>query len=345
MFLKDNTNFLNPLRIIFFVIILLITSSLFGLVISSIYGEFSLILLKIVLVNTFFISSGIILNSLVAKYLVDKIKNILIITLSFLLILGFSLIGFFFLLYLEPFFFIYGNNIVLPYLCINLFFVIALSIITTGAVIFHESLFIKEKKLNEEITLRKQIEQKLFASKINPHFLFNSLNLIISLLKNPVKAEKVLLNLSELLRYNIMASDKNEISIIEEIQNVEKYLFIQKERFEERLDYEIKCETQGLIPPLILQPLVENSIKHNLDNIDYLKIEINIFKDKENIVIYIIDSCRKINMEMLDKGIGLTNTKKRIENYGGNFLIKDGGIEIKIKLHENKVLKPLLSKN
>ncbi len=81
---------------------------------------------------------------------------------------------------------------------------------------------------------------------------------------------------------------------------------------------------------MIIQPLVENSIKHNIDTTDCLSIKLMIEK-KNGIVITVIDSQAKLNPEMLNKGVGLTVTKKRVEYAGGIFLIKNGGIEISFK--------------
>jgi sensor histidine kinase YesM len=332
---KNNVAFIALLNVVALVVIFLVTGLLSGLVLSSIFKEFSFKLLRIVTINAIFFSSGIILNSFVARFFFNRIDSFLIIIISFFLILGFNIVGTVFLFLIDPLYFYFGNNIILPYLTINFFFVLSVSIITTGFVIYEESIKLREKQLNDEILLRQQMENKLFASKINPHFLFNSLNLIVSLLKDTKLAEKILFNLSDLLRYNITAAEKNSISVNEEIENVGRYLFIQKQRFGERLDYEITGGCDGMIPPLIIQPLVENSIKHNIDNINYLKIEIDIGKKDNFLEISISDTCRKLTDEMIGNGIGLLNTKKRVEIHGGKFIISNGGIKIKFAYDKN----------
>ncbi|MDA3810026.1 MAG: histidine kinase, partial [Spirochaetaceae bacterium] len=166
------------------------------------------------------------------------------------------------------------------------------------------------------------------SSKINPHFLFNSLNLMVSLLDDKEKAEDVLIRLSELLRYNLEASKKRSIPLKEEINSVEKYLFIQKERFGKRLDYEISGKSEQEIPPLLLQPLVENSIKHNLDNSEYIKISIIIEEKDKTLNISVTDSEALLEEEMIGGGTGLEVTRKRVELSFGKLTIKDGGINI-----------------
>lgn len=328
----NKKHFYPYLIIIAFLLVLLSSGILLGLTINIINGKFSLILLKIALINSFFLSLGLIVNLLISRILISKLNNLLIFILSIFLIFGVSLIGFIYVFFTEPFFFIYEANIVYSYLIINLLFIISIGIITTGFNIYQKILTEKEKIIVEEKYLRKQTEQKLYISKINPHFLFNSLNLMISLLKEPEKAEKAIIYLSDLLRFNIDISEKEKIPITEEIKNIEKYLFIQKLRFEDRLSYNINCEVNAMIPPLILQPLIENSIKYNIKNIDKLEIKINIFKNKNIIHIDIIDSCKLVNQKMLGKGTGLETTKKRVEIIGGKFIIKNGGIQINFQL-------------
>ncbi len=329
---KTNKNIFPYLIIIAFILVMLSSGILLGLTINIINGKFSFILLKIALINSFFLSLGLLFNIFISKILISKLNNFFILILSILLILGVSLIGFIYVFFTEPFFFIYETNIVYSYLIINLLFIISIGIITTGFNIYQKLLTEKEKIIVEEKYLRKQTEQKLYISKINPHFLFNSLNLMISLLKNPKKAEKAILYLSDLLRFNIDISEKEKIPINLEIKNIEKYFFIQKLRFEKRFLYKIKCKVDAMIPPLILQPLVENSIKYNIKNVDILIIEINVYKDKNTLFINVMDSCKLVNQSMIGKGTGLENTKKRVEINGGKFIIKNGGIQINFQL-------------
>ena len=330
--IKNKKHFFPYLIIAAFILVLLTSGILLGLTINLINGKFSFILLKIAFTNSFFLSLGLIFNIYISRILLSKLNNFLIFILSIFLIFGVSFIGFIYVFFTEPFFFIYESNIVYSYLVINLLFIISIGIITTGFNIYQKMLTEKEKIIVEEKYLRKQTEQKLYISKINPHFLFNSLNLMISLLKNPKKAEKALIYLSDLLRFNIDISEKEKIPITEEIKNIEKYLFIQRLRFGNRLSYKINCKTDAMIPPLILQPLVENSIKYNIKKANKLAIEININKNKNTTFIEIIDSFKLVDQNMIGKGTGLQNTKKRVEINGGKFIIKNGGIQINFQL-------------
>ena len=134
------------------------------------------------------------------------------------------------------------------------------------------------------------------------------------MLKRPREAEDALINLSNLLRHNLDFADMERISIDKELEGVKKYLGLQKMRFEQRLEYKIDCDINTEIPPFLIQPLVENSINHNINHTDVLRINIDISRRKHRILLKITDSCRKVSPNMLNKGTGLTATKKRVEN-------------------------------
>ncbi|NQU63865.1 MAG: histidine kinase [SAR324 cluster bacterium] len=155
---------------------------------------------------------------------------------------------------------------------------------------------------------------------------------MVSLLKEPDKAETALINLSEILRYQLDFSDVQTVALGSELRIVEKYLSIQQMRFGEKLTYQIDSDAEGEIPPLIIQPLIENCIKHNIDAAEKLHIDLNIRNETGRVVINVLDSQARLSPDMLDKGVGLTVTRKRVEHLGGTFLIKNGGIEISFKL-------------
>jgi two-component system LytT family sensor kinase len=114
--------------------------------------------------------------------------------------------------------------------------------------------------------LQKMAELEALRNKIDPHFLFNTLNSIASLIStNPGLAEKMVERLSALFRYSLTAANQDRVPLAEEIKIVKKYLNIEKIRLDDRLEFEIKVTPEAEqvnIPPLLLQPLVENSIKH-----------------------------------------------------------------------------------
>jgi len=111
-------------------------------------------------------------------------------------------------------------------------------------------------------------EFEALQARINPHFLFNTLNSIAALIReDPVRAEAVTLRLSALFRYTLQAPRQGLVSLEDELTIVEGYLEIEQERLAERLAYEIDVEPSLLslrVPALVLQPLVENAIRHGV---------------------------------------------------------------------------------
>ncbi len=183
---------------------------------------------------------------------------------------------------------------------------------------------LKEKELNEERLTRTKMEAELQAlqAKINPHFLFNTLNSIASLIsENPKAAESTVEKLSELFRYTLKSADKSSVTVAEELDIVRTYLEIEKVRFGERLQYEIACDAgvrDFTIPALIIEPLVENSIKHGIANeVRGGKILVEASASGGNCLISVIDDGKGIDGEGTANGFGLRSVEERLQlRYG-----------------------------
>lgn len=305
-----------------------ITGLILSLIICFVFKEFVWDFIQVALLNSFVLGVALILSSFATQKLLFSIKTIYIFLLSFLLILGSSIISFSIIFAMKASLFVYYYNGVLSFFLINYLFISSLAVITIGFTVYREHTARQERELHKETSLKNEMELKLLSSKMNPHFLFNSLNMLISLLKEPLKAEEAILDLSDLLRYNLHSSDNKTVPISDELLSVERYLNIQKLRFGDRLTFSITNSSSIFVPPLIIQPLVENSIKYNLQSNDSLTIEITVINFDGIVTILVKDSLRLLTEEMVGKGTGLTVTKKRIENSGGTFTITDGIIKI-----------------
>jgi hypothetical protein len=114
-----------------------------------------------------------------------------------------------------------------------------------------------------------QAKLNALKSQLQPHFLFNSLNAVVAQLRrNPAGAEATLVSLSELLRMALSFSERQEISVQEELAFVRRYVEIQKTRFGDKLNYREQIDDAArdcLLPTLTLQPLVENAIRHGIE--------------------------------------------------------------------------------
>lgn len=163
--------------------------------------------------------------------------------------------------------------------------------------------------------LTKQIQLDNLSAQLNPHFLFNSLNSIKSLVEeNPSKARRAIDLLSDLLRSSLYEKDEDLISIKEELALVNDYVELEKLRFEERLAVKITLDKrleQVKIPTLSIQLLVENAIKHGIDKlIKGGTISLDIAKTENNLVIKVLNPGTLTSSN--SKGVGLKNLKERL---------------------------------
>lgn len=174
---------------------------------------------------------------------------------------------------------------------------------------------VKEAELR---TLIKDSELNALKSQINPHFIFNSLNSISSLtIIEPAKARDMIIKLSDFLRYSISNRDEKLTSLEEEINNVTRYLDIEKVRFGKRLNIKQNIDSVCLqlkLPGLILQPLVENAIKYSVyENIDESVIDISASCNSALLNISIANFYDKDFISNKGEGIGLKNIKSRLQ--------------------------------
>lgn len=177
----------------------------------------------------------------------------------------------------------------------------------------------KENELREVnlISNLKQAELEMLKSQLNPHFIFNSLNSISSLtIVDPKNARKMVILLSDFLRYSLR-SNEELVTFKEELEATEKYLAIEKVRFDERLLIN-KRIAEGLenmfLPSLILQPLVENAIKYGLhDSLEASQIDLLCEKENEILKVTISNQYDPNSTLRKREGVGLRNVKERLK--------------------------------
>jgi len=178
----------------------------------------------------------------------------------------------------------------------------------------------KEQEENErKDSLLKQAQLDLLRSQINPHFLFNTLNIIGKkvLLQDSEKSLELIEDISQIMRYTLEHKD-GFASLAAELEIVESYLNIQKSRYGKRLSYRIESNTETetiMVPPVLLQPLVENCIKYGIEQNDgQLVITLSINTEERYHVIHVIDNGPGFKEGRSDSGhgIGLGNLYKRL---------------------------------
>jgi two-component sensor histidine kinase len=197
-------------------------------------------------------------------------------------------------------------------------------------------------RLNEQLTmaqldaLRKQIE---------PHFLFNTLNAVSGLVRAGRNEDAVTMiaGLSDFLRHTLEGSSRQQVPLAEELEFAEKYLNIQKVRFSDRLqlDFDVPLDLyQAQVPSMILQPIVENAVKHGIaKRAQGGTIRIAASRDRDKLTLTVSnDGPRLLPAELSCSGLGNLNVQTRLTSlYGDGFEFnmrngKTGGVEVSLSL-------------
>ena len=204
-------------------------------------------------------------------------------------------------------------------LTINIFITFIVTALWCG--IYYTYLFIEKSRQQEIKNLqyeasKNEIELKNLRAQINPHFLFNSLNSIKALVEiNKDESKRAITKLSNLLRNSITLSKNRLISLEKELELVDTYLDIVKIRFEDHVKVKFDIDPASLackIPPLSIQTIAENAIKHGLSKLMdggelIIKTEVN-----GNILMINISNTGRMNPNNSNHGIGIENTRKRL---------------------------------
>lgn len=187
----------------------------------------------------------------------------------------------------------------------------------------YEYYVINQRKMQYEIELKNaalKSELSAIKAQLNPHFLYNVFNTInASVPKEMETTREMIAELSDLFRYQLKASREDFVTLEEELDFVKKYLKLEQKRFEDRLKINIHVPDHLLskkIPPMILQPLVENSVKHGISPlVAGGKIDIIICEKDTKLLFEITDTGVGVeNKEQLfELGVGLSNTQKRLQ--------------------------------
>ena len=202
------------------------------------------------------------------------------------------------------------------------------SIIVAVEILFFFVNVQKNIDLAKEEEKNKEAQIKIMLSQIKPHFIYNSLSAISTLITiNPDKAQKSLDDFTEYLRINLSSlTEKNLIPFTDELRHIETYISLEKMRFNDRLNviYDIGT-TDFMVPPLSIQPLVENAIKHGiLKKIEGGVMTLTTYETATNYIIEIKDDGIGFDINTINfdenKHFGLKNISYRINQMGGGNL-------------------------
>ncbi|TCL61501.1 histidine kinase/DNA gyrase B/HSP90-like ATPase [Hydrogenispora ethanolica] len=192
------------------------------------------------------------------------------------------------------------------------------------------------EEVYQENLREKEAELRALKAQINPHFLYNTLDTIywMLVLKGDEETSVLITKLGEILRYSIKKGNSN-VTVQEELQQIENYLFIQKARFEDALTYELQVDPNIFgceILSFLIQPFVENAVNHGITNgRGYGKVLIKGYRQGENLIFEISDdgkgmteaqlatiTAQKNHGDPVQRGIGIANVHHRIKYYYGS---------------------------
>lgn len=271
------------------------------------------------------------------KLLVKVIPSILLLSIAFMQLMNLKMSGYVYLVYNRD---IFLENT----LTWNPVLITGLRHMSIWVLAYHLYHFYKREvntaRENAQLSIiAKQAQLDNLSSQLNPHFLFNSLNSIKSLIiENPKIARRAVDLLSDLLRSSLYEKEDSLIAIKDELSLVEDYIELEKLRFEERLTVTIDADDalKNLkIPPLSIQLLVENAIKHGIDKrLDGGLVHISI-QEVNDFIEIIVKNPGKLHNEN-QRGLGLNNLKERL------LLQYKGEAQFKIEELSSKIVKATL---
>jgi two-component system sensor histidine kinase AlgZ len=201
----------------------------------------------------------------------------------------------------------------------------------------------REKQAAQLAVRLTQAQLTGLRTQLQPHFLFNTLNSIAALIPKDAKlATEMVMNLSDLLRMTLREPQRGEIRLSEELKLLQHYVDIQRLRFGERLSFQVEASEEALnslVPPLLLQPLVENAIRHGLEASDQMEyITVHGQMEGEKLLLEVANTFRAgadaDPPPAESTGVGLTNTQARLKvQYGDQHFFQagpraDGGFQV-----------------
>ncbi|MDC8002853.1 histidine kinase [Aureisphaera galaxeae] len=200
------------------------------------------------------------------------------------------------------------------------------------AIVYAYYYFKKQRKYElQESQLKTQLlDSKIrsLQSQLQPHFLFNALNDIAALVdQSPEKAQDSIADLSEMLRKTLQLKDTKFISLAEELELLRKYVEIERIRYDSKLrvnEHIAKDSLAEKVPPLLLQPIVENSLKHGFSyDHDSLTVDLNIRSQNGKLMITVENDGKPLSQDRDHFGIGLSNILSRLDTlYEGDFVFE-----------------------
>ncbi|MEY4069686.1 MAG: hypothetical protein RL721_300 [Candidatus Eisenbacteria bacterium] len=190
------------------------------------------------------------------------------------------------------------------------------------ALLRHAAVRIENLRLSAERVAATRAELRALQAQVQPHFLFNALNALAYLIEtDPRAAQRFTGRLADMLRYTVEAGKRVAVPLADEVAFVEDYLGVARERYENAIEFTTAIEpglATASVPPLLLQPLVENSLKHGLPNGDRtLHLMLEARREGDRFVLRFRDDGIPRGAAAAGTGVGLENLEQRVRHFGG----------------------------
>lgn len=174
-----------------------------------------------------------------------------------------------------------------------------------------------QRENSEKEKLQRELELNYLKEQVNPHFLFNSLNSIYALSRQQSsETPEVVMQLSELMRYQLESAKKDFVSLKEELEFIENYLLLEEKRLSKRCTIEFLIEGESSnykIAPMLLIPFVENAIKHGAQATnEQSKIDVIVALKNTRLHVHVVNSKHTTVAKSTRTGMGLENVKRRL---------------------------------
>lgn len=205
--------------------------------------------------------------------------------------------------------------------------------------VIHAIEYYRESRERELEATRLALEN--LRAQLQPHFLFNTLQSISTLIhRDQVAADRMLTDLSDLLRLSLRSSGSQEVPLREELDFLERYLDIMRVRFGDRLVIAVEAEAdvrEALVPSLVLQPIVENAITHGMaDRPDIGHVAVRVRRQGGSLELEVSDDGPGLRTNAPTNGIGLANTRERLRRLYGEAgtveALANGGFTLRLTI-------------
>jgi signal transduction histidine kinase len=218
---------------------------------------------------------------------------------------------------------LWRNNAFSPYYFHQGLTIYWTTLVVAHALYYYRGLREKEAQTARLSALLAQAQLQALKMQIHPHFLFNTLNSIAALLHKDVEAaDRMIARLGDFLRLTLKTSDAQLVDFDQELEFLKCYLDIEHIRFQDRLTVEMDIDPHALtatVPSLILQPIVENAVRHGVARQTYPgHIAIRARRQDGRLIMKVEDNGPGLKENSSGSGIGLSNTRARLEQFYGN---------------------------